>query len=207
MLLAVRAVPASCNEWAQAMLTEFSYLDHDRDALSWACGCVMAAVRLRYEAVELGNLKISRWILAPELLFCFLPLSMLWLGSTYQLMLIISGNTGFIYQNFFGTPGGIPILLMLIAWFCLGISGPISLFIAFRLIILNRTTHRGSLGKIMTISPLLLAVITLSVWRSINANLPDDYWAAVLIEFILPALGAAHLYYVYTPVQHTKTVC
>ena len=149
----------------------------------------------------IGNLKVSRWILTPELLFCFLPLSMLWLGFTFQMLKVLLGNMEFIHQYFFGVPGGTAILVMLLSSACLGISGPVGLFVSFRFILFNRTLHRGTLGKIMITSPLVLGIINMSVWKFIGAILPNDYWAALLLFYILPALGAAHLYYFYSSKQ------
>src|SRR5437868_15413775 len=81
MRCAAIALPATRADWASAMNAELDHFESDREASVWAIGCVVAALRERANVVFIGNLKVSRWILVPEMLLCFVPLTVLWLDA------------------------------------------------------------------------------------------------------------------------------
>jgi hypothetical protein len=71
----LRVMPESRTEWAQGMAREIHHIDNDREALSWAVGCVSAAygARLRAQA-ELARgvrLLLAAWCVAGPLLFFY----------------------------------------------------------------------------------------------------------------------------------------
>ena len=80
-------LPDSRLEWAKAMQTELDHLENDGDALGWAIGCVVAGSKERISTMFAANLKISGWIFLPEMLLCFVPLTLDWLD-------VIGGSSG-----------------------------------------------------------------------------------------------------------------
>src|SRR5262249_14887161 len=76
-------LPERRRVWAKAMRGEYEHFTNDqyltdRQALAWAAGCLLVSLKERMAMIK-GNFKISRWLLAPEMLLCFLPLTLLWL--------------------------------------------------------------------------------------------------------------------------------
>ena len=202
MMLALRILPSSSEEWAKAMLTEFYYLDHGRDDLSWACGCVIASVKMRYENMIIGNLKISRWILIPELLVCFMPLTHFWLDVTVGQFGIFGYNLVFVIQNISRFPEGTAITVMVLTTAVLGLVGPAGLISAYQLIVMKRPIQNKMTGIILITGPVVLGFVTITCLLIMREMVWLDELGLVLLLFtILPSAGAAHLYYVYTPRQ------
>ena len=90
---AVRLLPSSRAEWAMAMQSEVWSLKSDYRAALWAVGCVITGNKERVNAMEIGNLKTSRWVLVPEMALCFLPLTIAWWDSLF-------GVSGIVRLNF-----------------------------------------------------------------------------------------------------------
>ena len=196
---ALRLLPHTRSEWAQAMLTEFYYLDRDSDALVWAGGCLIASITMRIDAMITGNLKISRWILAPELLFCFVPLTLAWFDGIFGMSGIIRLNMEIIQQYFINSTTGTLVLIMMLALAILGVLGPVALFAACRLIVTGRSLPRNLPAMVLITGPIVLGVIYVTGWLLTGTEIRFDHWGGILLFSILPALGAAHMYYVYSP--------
>ena len=81
MRFATLLLPTTRADWAIAMQSEIDRFEDDRDALAWAFGCVIAGCKERFNAMFADCLKISPWILAPEMLLCFTPLTIGWLDG------------------------------------------------------------------------------------------------------------------------------
>jgi hypothetical protein len=64
MRLAAAAFPIDRNEWAAAMRAELGHMDNDREALSWALGCLCAGLCERCRVGALLNLRAVRWAIA-----------------------------------------------------------------------------------------------------------------------------------------------
>jgi hypothetical protein len=200
--IAMRLLPGARAEWARAMLAELHYLKSDRQAFVWALGCSFAAIRERANTMITGNLKISPWILGPEMLLCFVPLSIGWRDAVFGGAGITRLSTEVIQQYFIGVPGGRIALAMMIAGAILGLLGPLGLVAAFRLVVLDHALRIRWLRVALVAGPLLYGALTL-VFRfamgglvafSINAVDAFDYWSGLLLLSVLPAAGAAHLF-------------
>jgi hypothetical protein len=63
------------------MRAELDYVSSDAAALRWACGCVMAGLKERMNAMLSSNSGISRWVLVLEWLMCFTPLTLAWIAG------------------------------------------------------------------------------------------------------------------------------
>lgn len=201
--LALLILPPYREIWARAMLTEFYYLESDYDALRWALGCVIASLKMRYETMIIGNLKISRWILMPELLLCFVPLTLFWAEVSFGTYGIFRHNADFIWQSLFRPPSAMRMMILTTA--VLGLVGPASLITAFRLIVLKQPIHTRIAAVILIACPVILGIITVACLLLIRPIVWADELGLVLLLFtILPSAGAAHMYFFYSPEQSKR---
>lgn len=69
--------PGERAEWARAMINELDYLSPDMSAVGWALGCIWVCYSERIRAMVRSLESLPRWVLAIEMLVCFLPLTML----------------------------------------------------------------------------------------------------------------------------------
>jgi hypothetical protein len=183
------------------MRSEFMHIHSDREALYWALGCVLVSLKQRMTTMITGNLKISRWLLTPEMLLCFAPLTLLWLDG-------IDGSSGLLHLNratidkyFLGTPGGGVFLIALLSGVVLATIGPIALVAAFRLIVWGRSIKSPLLRAALIGAPLLCGLMSLiaraasggsSAFEPAAAD-AFDFWSGIMLLSVLPTLGAAHL--------------
>jgi hypothetical protein len=159
-------------------------------------------------AMLMGNLRISRWLLTPEMLLCFVPLTLFWLDSIGGDSGIIRLDADIIHKYFVGVRGGTIELAAMLAGAILGALGPLGLIAALRLIVLNRPLRSAWLRRGLVIGPLLFGVLTLLAHAAIAG--PDafrarsleafDFWSGMLLLSVLPALGAAHLLRLCPPI-------
>lgn len=148
-----------------------------------------------------GKLKISPWILCPELMLCFVPLSIGWLDSVFGGFGVTRLNFDVVQRYFLSAPGGQIALAMMITLAFFGVLGPVSLIAAFRLVVLGHPVQSRWLRAAMVVGPLLYCVLTLmfrfaaggSAAFSFNAVDAFDYWSGALLLSFLPAVGAAHM--------------
>jgi len=198
---AQQLLPARRKEWARAMHAELEHIEKDRDALWWAMGCFVTGIQERVYGMLTGNLKISRWILAPEMLLCFVPLTFGWLDGVGGHFGIIRLTREVIDKYVLGVPGGRVLLMQMLAIAILGVIGPLGLASAYRLIVLNRPLRTRWLRTALCLGPILFGLVALAArWandgtqgfsvRSVDAF---DFWSGVLLLSVLPALGAVHL--------------
>jgi hypothetical protein len=196
-----RLLPASRREWGKAMRAELDHLPSDRDALAWAIGCLVAGSKERINAMLTGNLKISRWILVPEMLLCFVPLTFGWLDAVGGSSGIMRLNGDIIDRQFLHGPGGTLVLVALIAAAVLGALGPLSLGAALRWIVSGRPPGSRWFRAALVAGPAIYGALTLAtrlVTGGTGALAFDavdsfDFWSGVLLLSVLPSLGAAHL--------------
>jgi hypothetical protein len=207
MRCAAQLLPRTRADWAKAMQCELDRFENDRDALVWAIGCVLAGIKERINAMFTGTPKISRWILAPEMLLCFVPLTIAWLDGIDGVSGIVRLNMDVIQRYFIGVPGGTLILAVMLAGAILGALGPIGLVAAFRSIVLGLPLRSRWLGTALVIGPILYGVLTIVARSAIGGSAAlsfesvdaFDFWSAVLLLSVLPAMGAAHLLHLGPP--------
>ena len=140
------------------------------------------------------NLKISRWILAPELALCFVPLTMVWVESLFGMSGLIHLNSDIIQWYFSSTTGTI-MLVTMIAAVILGLLGPLGLILALRLIVSSRSLPARLPFVVLIAGPVLLGTIYLTSWLLMGTELGIDYWRGLILISLLPALGATHMLY------------
>ena len=211
---AAQLLPAARAEWAQAMWAEFDHLEEDRDALGWAFGCVAAGFKERVNVMLVGDLKMPRWLLAPEMLLCFVPLTIAWLDATAGVANIASLNGEAVHRYFLDVRGGTMELVAVVAGATLGALGPLGLLAASRLLVLGRSIRSGWLHRALVLGPALFGALTVIAHaaiggpgslslRSLDAF---DFWSGIFLMSALPALGAAHLRYLGPPVPEAGAV-
>jgi hypothetical protein len=199
--IATWLLPQSRAEWARAMLSEMHNLNDNRQAVLWAAGCCITGIKERMYAMISDKLKISPWILCPELMLCFVPLSIGWLDAVFSGSGVTRLNFDVIQRYFLSAPGGPIALAMMIALAFFGVLGPVGLIAAFRLVVLGHPMRTRWLRTAMVVGPLFYGVLTLmfrfavggSVAFNFNAVDAFDYWSGVLLLSFLPAVGAVHI--------------
>ena len=189
--LAFLILPASGKEWAQAMLAEFYSIEREDHALTWAVGCVIAAIKMRGEAMLIGNLKVSRRVLGLELILCFNPLTFAWLESLFWLSMTNLVTFQYSIRN---AVQPVPFVVLNISTLILGTLGPLSLIVGFRSIFLRDHFPGKFTQRILFAGPLALGIIHAACWSLLRVGF--DYRSAIFLVSILPALSAAHMIYI-----------
>jgi len=190
---ALRALPAARAPWARAMQSEMAYLS-DRAALRWALGCCVAAATLRINSMMTGDLKISRFILVPEMLLCFAPLCLLWCDAARAISSIAQANSPFFLQTLLDTTGGRVVLLQLITGVVVGLLGPLGLIASLWPILSRRPLKYRYLGAACVTGSVILGLVYFAsaFFMEPGAWQNPDYWRfGVLLA--LPVLAAVHL--------------
>jgi hypothetical protein len=194
-------MPAARIGWMRAMRSEFDHIDNDRQAFLWAAGCLLTGFKERMATMIHGDLKISRWLLAPEMLLCFAPLTLLWLDGIDGRSGLLCLNGAVIHKYFIGVPGGTALLISMIAGVVLATIGPIALICAFRMIALRSPVKNAALRVALIAAPFLYGLMNVTL-RAVETGAAAfdfasadalDFWSGILLLSILPALGAAHL--------------
>jgi hypothetical protein len=167
--------PVERDEWAQAMLNELDYLSPGMPAVGWALGCIFVCYSERMSAMMRSLDSIPRWLLVPEMLLCFLPLTLVF--STVVLAEV---------------HGGFPLQAGLL--YCSGsILGPLGLVAAFRTIFLKP----GGMSRTTIAALCLLAAWTLTAYSAqiltFGQSHLSDWWHQFVFIAVLPTLAVLHL--------------
>src|SRR5690606_8296946 len=147
--------------WARAMSAELHHVQHidgDYAALAWAIGCLISSIKVRANSMDVGNLRISRWVLAPEFALCFAPLTFGWLDVLFGMSGVVRLDWDIVERYFLAVPGGLTALSTIAAQAVLGVLGPIGLWFALRLVVLNRPLRNRALGAAMAAAVALIAI-------------------------------------------------
>jgi hypothetical protein len=195
-----RLLPPRRRVWAEAMRREYEHLER-REAMTWAAGCFLVGLKERIAMIK-GNLKISRWLLAPEMMLCFLPLTLLWLDGIDGASGLLRLSRATLEKNFIGAPGGTLFLVTMLAGVLFATIGPVGIITAVRAILWRQPVNHPWLRRALVAAPLLYGVVALAaraaelgVGGLLDFNVSDafDFWSGMFLLSVLPALGAAHL--------------
>src|SRR5690606_17034453 len=185
--------------WARAMSAELHHVQHidgDYAALAWAIGCLISSIKVRANSMDVGNLRISRWVLAPEFALCFAPLTFGWLDVMFGMSGVVRLDWDIVQRYFLAEPGGLIALLTIGAQAVLGVLGPIGLWFALRLVVLNRPLRNRAFGAALIGAAALIAVVFLANQAILGSIATAWDMAGTLILFsFLPAAGVLHLLY------------
>ena len=135
-----------------------------------------------------GDLRISTWVAVPEMLLCFVPLTIACVDATQTL--------GSVLQH--PAPGGSGTVAVLIMMVTLAAIGPLGLAGAFRLLFQKKPIRARWLRVAVVAGPILNGV-TLIGLRAF------DFWSGLVLLSVLPALGAAHLIHLSSDTSTRKS--
>ena len=200
MRISALSLPPRRRDWAAAMRSEYEHIHADRQAFNWAAGCLLVSLKERMIMIK-GDLRVSRWLLTPEMLLCFVPLTLLWLDGIDGGSGLLRLNRAFIQKYFIAAPGGTMLLIALISGVILATIGPIALVAALRLILWGRPIRNAWLRAALVAAPLVYGVTAIfsrivdigGAAFSAAASDAFDFWSGIVLLSLLPALGALHL--------------
>jgi hypothetical protein len=185
-------------DWARAMRSEYQYVKTP-DRLSWAFGCVVAAIKQRWVPMDTGNLRISRWVMLVETLGCFGPPVLGWYLLVFDQPGIIRYSLADFQRWFLPQPGGAFIIWMLYGTAIVGLIGPIGIFQGLRYVLFGRALDNKVLGAVLIGAPIAL---TIGGWiGGMIYGLPE-FSPAFGVGFVftcLPVAVFAHLMYLARP--------
>lgn len=154
-----------------------------------------------------AQLKISRWILVPEMFLCFIPLTLAWLDALVGDSGIVRLNGAVIDKYFLHTSGGVFALLTMITRAVVGVLGPVGLASAFRLVATGRSPSRRWFRTALVAGLAVYGVLSLACRLAIggtsalsfDATDSFDFWSGIVLLSVLPSLGAAHMLHLARP--------
>ena len=172
---AAMVAPGERAEWVQGMANELDYLSSDLYAVQWAVGCIFVTYSERMRAMVRSLEPLSRWMLALEMLICFLPLTLVFLT---------------VVQT--GAHGGYTLQDWLL--YCSGsVLGPVGLVAAFRSLFFAP----GGMSRAMIAGLCLLTAWTLAAYilqiLTFGQSQLSDWWREFVIIAVLPTLAVLHL--------------
>lgn len=187
--------PTRRRQWGSAMRAELDHIDGDFAALRWAYGCTLAAITLRRTDMDMGTLRVSRFVLALEMALCFVPLTFGWFD-------VVVGNSGVawldpasIQRYYLGNTQGVAALAKMFAGAVIGVLGPLGLIVAVRYIVFGRALQRGWLSSALIAGPIVLAVVYVAADLASDTRWWPGWWGFYVLFVAMPLAGAAHLLY------------
>lgn len=192
-------------DWARAMRSEFQYVSAS-DRLSWAAGCVIAAIKQRLVPMDTGNFRISRWVMLVETLGCCGPLVLGWYLLVFDQPGIVHYSLAEIERWYLPQPGGLFNVSMLYVVAIVGLIGPIGLFLGLRYVLSGRALHNKLLGAVLIGTPI---AVTIGGWIAGVIFGPPDYrpmFDAMFVFICLPILVVAHVMYLARPAAPPATL-
>jgi hypothetical protein len=177
--------------WARAMRSEFQYVSTP-DRLSWAFGCVIAAIKQKLVPMDTGNFRISRGVMLVETLG--------WHAITFGSFGLLRVDSATIEKVFFGYPGGPFLFWVMVASIVVGLVGPIGLFLGLRYVLQGRASTNPAVGWSMIGVTLGLNVVGTIAGYFVG---PADFHvmpSLTLLMVVLPVAGVLHLIYRARPI-------
>jgi hypothetical protein len=188
------------SDWARAMQSEYPYVtEHER--LSWAFGCVVAAIKQRWSPMNTGDFRISRWVMLIETLGCFGPLVLGWYLLVFDQPGIARWSFSEVERWLLPQPGGAFLVSMLYAGAVVGLIGPIGVFLGMRYVLFGRALDNKALATVLIGAPVAL---TIGGWIAGSVYGPPDFRPMFDLVFVftcLPVAVFAHLVYLARPVS------
>jgi len=182
---AARVLPRARREWAQAMSSEIWHIPDDAAAFKWACGCVLASYYERIRTMGHTARSIPRWVLILEMLFCFTPLTLLFLTICANFALF-QGPEDFL---------------------CLSVTalGPLGSIVAFKTVVLSRPSLPEPASRLLC----MLAIWTPLAYTAqllLEHGTLVDWWRELILIALFPAMAAVHLILLARPRPHAGVI-
>jgi hypothetical protein len=194
LALAGRLMPSARREWAEAMSAEMHYLPRDA-ALSWAAGCLIAALKQRYTHMLKGNLRVSRWVMLFETLGCFGPAALAWWEFTFGLSGWVRLSPALVGRVFLDVPGGGWVFGL---WLGFGVAAMVSVIglgLGLRHVLTGRALRSRGLGYSL-IAVLVLHSVAATLGRLWLGGGDFALRAEMFVLLtLLPVAGLVHLMY------------
>ena len=187
--------PTSREQWGRAMRAELDHIDDDFAALRWAFGCALASINLRSTSMDLGTLRVSRFVLALEMALCFVPLTLGW----YDVMFGMSGvawlDMATIERYYLGTTEDVAALTTILVWAVTGLVGPLGLIVGARHIALGRVLRHGWLIALLIAGPIAGGAVYLVANFVMGSEWSIERLGFYVLFVAGPLAGVVHLIY------------
>jgi hypothetical protein len=194
-----RLTPAERRDWANAMRAETNYVA-DAECLGWALGCCWTAIKLRFNPMNTGDYRVSRWVMLVEAIGGFGPLALGW----YEIMFGGSGvvrlSGSVIDKYFLSYPGGGYMLVMMIVNGVTGLLGPLGLVLGLRYVLTGRGIENRTVGWVLFAVPLIVNILGMIAGQFWG---PADLHVSLTFSLLfawLPAAIFLHLMWLARPV-------
>jgi hypothetical protein len=183
---AAKVLPPERREWSQAMIAEVDHLPSADAAINWAIGCVFAGYIERMRTMNHPIGHVARWVLSLEMLICFMPVTVLFVGVILGAMRgVWSTSTSLLYAS-------------------ATLIGPIGLVISVKSLVLRQT-----IGRMTSATLCLLAAWTFASYLALvlsnQSSRPSGWWQTFVLVAFLPALAVAHLAFIAAKARKSHT--
>lgn len=187
----LKIMPENRSVWGQAMKVEIQNQTDDIQALKWALGCLKTSTMERIKTMKTGTLRVSKTVLSLEVVCCFIPVSFVFAQLIYEILNSISHGGGFT------NPNTVEMLIMIFTAFTL--IGPIGIILGLRYLLGGAINLGVILKPILTILAAGIVIVGL-IWLMTFEDMIemarfDDWWLAISMVALMPALAIFHLLY------------
>lgn len=194
LALARWLMPGDRREWSEAMRAEIHYVPRGA-RFSWAAGCLFVALEQRFASMDKGGWRVTRGIMAIELLGCFGPATLAW----WEFM---SGPSGLMRMSaagferlFFNVPGGDWEFGLWLGFGVAAFVSVIGLCLGLRYVVTGKALRDRVLGFTLLA---VLGVHSLAGTVSLLVNGVSAFSIRLdlfVLLTLLPAAAIAHLLY------------
>ena len=187
--------PTSRGEWGRGMRAELEHVYGDYEALRWACGCALAAITLRRTDMNMGTLRVSRFVLALEMALCFVPITLGWFDVMFGVSGVAWLDMDSVQRYYLGTTEGVTVLTTILVWAVTGLVGPLGLIVAARHIALGRALRHGWLIALLIAGPIAGGAVYLAANFVMGSEWSIEKAGFYVLFVAVPLAGALHLRY------------
>lgn len=179
------------------MDAEFQHVS-EGERLSWAFGCLIAAIKQRLVPMDTGDFRVSRFVMLIETLGCFGSLTMVQYEFTFGGSGLIRYNSE-ILQMVSRYQGGTYIFWMTVCGAVGGLVGPIGLFLGLRYVLVGRALANHTFGWSMIAATLGLYILGTVAGFLVGPPGFSIQPGFALLMVAMPAAGILHLMYLARP--------
>jgi len=195
---ACRLMPHERREWAEAMKAELPHVPRPA-ALSWAAGCLVAALKQRFAPMNTGSFRVNRWVMLVEMLGCFGPATLAWWAFTFARPAGVVYWNSDVVRNFIArlAPADQYQLWLQAGHAVTGVIAPVGLFLGLRYVMRNRGLDNRALGYALIAGPVLQTIAGMIgiLGLGVEPLLPGIF----VLLIVLPIVGVIHLMYLAKP--------
>jgi hypothetical protein len=153
------------------------------------------AERVRSNAVNYGNLRVSRFVLALEMALCFVPLTFGWVAIMFDPSGVAWLDAATVERYYLGTTDGVAALTTMLVAAVIGLLGPVGLLVAARQIVFGRALRNALLRAALIAGPIVLGAVYVGANLVMGTEWSIEWFGFYVMFVALPLAGAAHLLY------------